>query len=300
MDDPIWKPEQGEIEQANLTRFRTQLASDYDIALADYPALYDWSLKNPREFWIAAWNDGEIIAETRGTRLLDNPELMPGARWFPESRLNFAENLLRNPDERDAIVFRGEDRVERRLSRRELYDHVSRLAQAMEAMGIQASDRVAGYMPNMPEAGIAMLATTSLGAIWSSCSPDFGVNGVVDRFGQIEPKLLFAAEGYYYNGKTFDRLENTAKIEQAIPGLEKVVVIPYTREHPPIDNIPKAVMLDEFLGESKPTEIDFRQLPFDHPLYIMFSAPPVYPSASSTVPAGPCCSISRNCVCTAT
>ncbi len=272
MDDPIWKPGSGNIEQANLTAFSRSVANKHNIELSDYPALYRWSLSNPGEFWTEVWDDAEVIAETRGGRLLENARQMPGARWFPEARLNFAENLLRSPDDRDAIVFRGEDMVERRLSRCDLYDQVSRFAQAMRAMGVEKGDRVAGYMPNMPETVIAMLAASSIGAIWSSCSPDFGVNGVVDRFGQIEPKLLFAAEGYFYNGKAFDRLENIARVEEAIPGLQKVVLVPYTREQFPAGNLKKAVTLEAFLDGFNPSEIEFTQLPFDHPLYIMFSS----------------------------
>ncbi|MES9960515.1 MAG: acetoacetate--CoA ligase [Sedimenticola sp.] len=272
MDEPIWQPDSSRIEQANLSRFRRQIEAGHNTDLADYPALYQWSLENPEAFWRAVWDDGGVIAETRGDVTLEQGELMPGARWFPQARLNFAQNLLRNPDERDAIVFRGEDRVTARLSRRELHERVSLLAQAMSAMGIEAGDRVAGYMPNMPDTIIAMLAATSLGAVWSSCSPDFGVNGVVDRFGQIEPRLLFAAEGYFYGGKQFDRLEQIAEITRAIPSLERVVVVPYTRESFAVDSIGNGVTLASFTEGFTPGEIPFRQLPFDHPLYIMFSS----------------------------
>ncbi|MET0094400.1 MAG: AMP-binding protein, partial [Sedimenticola sp.] len=272
MDEPIWQPDSSRIEQANLSRFRRQIESAHNTDLADYPALYQWSLENPEAFWRAVWDDGGVIAETRGDVTLEQGELMPGARWFPQARLNFAQNLLRNPDERDAIIFRGEDRVTARLSRRELHERVSRLAQAMSAMGIGVGDRVAGYLPNMPETVIAMLAATSLGAVWSSCSPDFGVNGVVDRFGQIKPRLLFAAEGYFYGGKQFDRLQQIAEITRAIPSLEKVVVVPYTRESFAIDSIENGVTLASFTEGFTPGEIPFRQLPFDHPLYIMFSS----------------------------
>ncbi|MES9935233.1 MAG: acetoacetate--CoA ligase [Sedimenticola sp.] len=272
MDEPIWQPDSSRIDQANLSRFRRQIESGHNTNLADYPALYQWSLENPEAFWRAVWDDGGVIAETRGDITLEQGELMPGARWFPQALLNFAQNLLRNPDERDAIVFRGEDRVTARLSRRELHDRVSELAQAMIAMGIGPGDRVAGYLPNMPETVIAMLAATSLGAVWSSCSPDFGVNGVVDRFGQIGPRLLFAAEGYFYGGKQFDRLQQIAEITRAIPSLEKVVVVPYTRESFAIDSIENGVTLASFTEGFTPGEIPFRQLPFDHPLYIMFSS----------------------------
>ncbi|MES9906346.1 MAG: AMP-binding protein, partial [Sedimenticola sp.] len=203
----LWQPDKKQIESAQVTGFRRRIIADFEIDLADYPALYEWSLKHSEAFWSALWDDAGVIAETKGDTLLEQGELMPGAQWFPEARLNFAENLLRRRDESDAIVFWGEDKVRRRLSYEELYAQVSLVAQALEGMGITEGDRVAGYLPNMPEAVIAMLAAAALGATWSSCSPDFGSNGVVDRFGQIEPKVLFCAEGYYYNGKTFDCLE---------------------------------------------------------------------------------------------
>ncbi|MCW5605976.1 MAG: AMP-binding protein, partial [Burkholderiales bacterium] len=171
---------------------------------ADYPALYRWSIDRPAEFWRAVWDFCGVRANRRGDRVLEHPERMPGARWFPDARLNYAENLLQRDSDEDAIVFRGENRVDSRVSFRELRHEVSRMAQALRAAGIRPGDRVAGYMPNLPGTVIAMLAATSLGAVWSSCSPDFGVQGVVDRFGQIGPRILFAADGYFYNNKAID------------------------------------------------------------------------------------------------
>ncbi|WP_260294861.1 acetoacetate--CoA ligase [Sedimenticola hydrogenitrophicus] len=272
MEEPLWQPNADQIEQANLTRFRRFVNQKHGTALADYPALYQWSIDQPEAFWSALWEESGVIADQRGEVVLEDGDKMPGARWFPQARLNFAQNLLRRRDDSDALVFRGEDKVARRVSHRELYHHVSRVAQALEAAGIGEGDRVAAYLPNMPETIIAMLAASSLGAIWSSCSPDFGVNGVVDRFGQIEPKLLFAADGYYYNGKTHDSLEKIAEIRRRIPGIEKVVVIPYTREQFPLESIEGALSLGEFIDDYDAQEIGFRQLPFDHPLYIMFSS----------------------------
>jgi len=197
---------------------------------------------------------------------------MPGARWFPEAWLNYAENLLRRRDGAIAIEFRGEDRVRRSLSYAELYDAVAVLASALTDAGVTRGDRVAGYLPNMPEAIIAMLAATSLGAMWSSCSPDFGVRGVVDRFGQIGPKVLFTADGYFYNGKKHDSLQRVAEILEQLPGVERVIVVPYTEAAPRIDGVPKAVMLDAFTSPYTPGDIAFEQLPFDHPLFIMYSS----------------------------
>lgn len=272
MPEPLWQPTEKQISNTNLNAFQERVSRQQGVKLSDYRALYQWSIDYPERFWKAIWKDGGVIAKTQGNKVLENGDLMPGAKWFPDARLNFAENLLRRRDKNDAIVFWGEDKVRRRLSYQELYEQVSRVTQALQAMGVSPGDRVAGYLPNVPEAIIAMLATSSLGAIWSSCSPDFGVNGVVDRFGQIEPKVLFAAEGYYYNGKKFDSLEKINEIRQRIPSLEKLVIIPYTRETFSLDKIENTVTLAQFTDGYSPSDIDFVQLPFDHPLYIMFSS----------------------------
>ena len=272
MPEPIWKPSQSLLEEANITSFMQQVGRRHHIDLADYAALYRWSIAQPRAFWSAVWRDGGVIAECMGERVLEQEDRMPGARWFPQARLNFAENLLRGRDEHDALVFWGEDKVKQRLSRGELYNRVSRLAQALSSMGVVTGDRVAGYLPNMPEAVIAMLATTSLGAVWSSCSPDFGVNGVVDRFGQIEPKVLFAADGYYYNGNQFDCLSKIAEIKERIASLQRVIVVPYTRAELDLDSIAGAGSLADFSAPFQAADIVFKQLPFDHPVYIMFSS----------------------------
>jgi acetoacetyl-CoA synthetase len=197
---------------------------------------------------------------------------MPGARWFPEARLNYAENLLRRRDRSPAIVFWSEDRLKSAVTCAELYSEVSRLSQALRAAGVTPGDRVAGYMPNAPGAVIAMLATASLGAVWSSCSPDFGVQGVVDRFGQIEPKVLFAADGYFYNGKTIDTVDRLKEISGNLPSVEKVVVVPYTQPRPPISGIPRAVNVHDLMAPYRPRDIRFERFPFDHPLYILYSS----------------------------
>ncbi len=272
MAELLWEPSEQQIAESNLEAFRQRISEKQNVPLSNYRALYHWSLEHPVEFWSELWDDSQVIAETKGSRFLDDADRMPGAQWFPEARLNYAENLLRSRGDQDAIVFRGEDQVEHRLSQDELYDQVSCVAQALKAAGIQEGDRIAGYMPNMPETVIAMLATASLGAIWSSCSPDFGVNGVVDRFGQIEPRILFAAEGYFYNGKRFSSLDKIAEIRQRIPSLENVVVVPYTRDSFELDDIEGGVSLESFTADFEPAEISFNRLPFNHPLYIMFSS----------------------------
>jgi acetoacetyl-CoA synthetase len=197
---------------------------------------------------------------------------MPGAQWFPRARLNFAENLLRRRDRASALVFWGENRVKSRVTYGELHAEVSRLAQALRAAGIGPGDRVAGYMPNVPGTVIAMLAAASIGATWSSCSPDFGVQGVLDRFGQIEPKVLFAADGYFYNEKTIDILDRLKEIAAKLPSLQKVVVVPYARREPAIDGIDNAVDVHEWMAPYRPRPIEFEQLPFNHPLYILYSS----------------------------
>jgi acetoacetyl-CoA synthetase len=197
---------------------------------------------------------------------------MPGARWFPGARLNFAENLLRYRDERTAIIFKGEGREIERLSYRELFDRVARLAGALQEAGVAAGNRVAGYMPNLPETVIAMLAAVSIGAVWSSCSPDFGIQGVLDRFSQIAPKVLFCADGYRYNGRSFDSLERVREVAATIPSIEHVIVVPYLEESPCIAGIPRAVRYDDFVGREAAAFAGFVQLPADHPLYIMFTS----------------------------
>ena len=244
----------------------------HGVAIRDYPALYDWSVTDTEQFWLALWSFCGVIAETRGGVVLADKNKMPGARWFPEARLNFAENLLRRRDPATAIVFWGEDRIKSRISYAELHDEVSRLAQALRAAGVKSGDRVAAYMPNLPGTVIAMLAATSLGAIWSSCSPDFGVQGVLDRFGQIEPKVLFAADGYFYNGKTINLVDRLKDISANLPSLQKIVVVPYTRRDPDIGAIPNSITVHDFMAPYRPRDIVFEQLPFDHPLYIMYSS----------------------------
>ncbi len=220
--------------------------------------MYRWSIEDRPAFWRGVWDFCSVIGKP-GSVVLENGDAMPGARWFPEARLNFAENLLQSRDDSDAIVFWGEDKVQRRLSHAELYRQVAQLAATFRATGVAAGDRVAAWMPNMPETVIAMLAAASLGAIFSSCSPDFGVQGVLDRFGQIAPKVLIAADGYFYNGKAIDSLEKLKAITTQLPSLEKVIVVPYAGFAPQA-------------SDGYETEIEFPRFPFDHPLYILYSS----------------------------
>jgi len=279
---PLWQPSDERIAQANLTAFMARLKQEKGLDFADYDALYDWSVSDLAGFWTAVWDFCGVIAEDERGPVVVNEDKMPGAAFFPEARLNFAENLLRraldNPeDDSDAIVFWGEDKVKRRLSHRELLAQVSRTAQALAAEGVGPGDRVAGFMPNMPETVIAMLATTSLGAVWSSCSPDFGVQGVLDRFGQIEPKVLFCPDGYYYNGKIIDSRPRIAEFTAELPSLTKIVVVPYIEATPDVSAIApdgegRAVRLEDFLAPHAAGQIAFTRMPFNAPLYIMFSS----------------------------
>ena len=272
MTKPLWQPSADEVAAANLTRFMAAAAKRWGRSFADYAQLYRWSIEEREEFWRSVWEFCGVVAESAGETVLVDGDKMPGARFFPEARLNFAENLLRRRDESDAIVFWAEDKVKRRLSHAALYDTVSQLAQALEADGVGPGDRVAGYMPNMPETVIGMLAATSLGAVWSSCSPDFGVKGVLDRFGQIEPKVLILADGYFYNGKAFDCLDKALEVLRQLPSVKRVVVVPLTRESPSLAGLRNASLLAAYLAPHRPGPIAFTRLPFDHPLYIMYSS----------------------------
>ncbi len=272
MHKPIWQPGRERIANARISHFRAHVNTAHALQLRDYAALHAWSVQSPEQFWADVWDFCGVIATTRGDVVLERADRMPGASWFPSARLNFAENLLRRRDHGTAILFRGEDRVRRRLSFHELYDQVSRVAQELRASGVCAGDRVAGFLPNLPEAVIAMLAAASIGAIWSSCSPDFGVQGVVDRFGQIEPKILFAADGYFYNGKRYDSLASLAQVSARVPSIERIVVAPYVGAEPDLATIPRAQTFAGFMAPHTAADIEFTPLPFQHPLYILYSS----------------------------
>ena len=271
-DQPLWRPSPERAAATNLAQFMAEAGKRWNRRFAGMAELHRWSIEAPEEFWRSVWDWGGVIADTQGATILRDGDQMPGAQFFPEARLNYAENLLRKRDAADALVFRGEDKVKRRLSWAQLYDQVSLLAQAMKADGIGPGDRVAAYLPNMPEAVIGMLAASSLGAVWSSCSPDFGVKGVLDRFGQIEPKLLMVAEGYYYGGKSFDCLDKTREIAAQLPSLRRIVVVPYTGEDSSLEGLPHAAFLAKYLAPYQPGAIAFARLPFRHPLYVMYSS----------------------------
>jgi acetoacetyl-CoA synthetase len=268
----LWKPSRKRIAEANVTKFIRRLNQDKNLALKNTKDLYNWSIREPNYFWNHVWEFNGVIASKKGKETLSYADNMINARWFSKARLNFAENLLKRRDNHEALVFQGENRVHWRLSYAQLYDAVSIAAQALKNQGIKKGDRVAAFMPNLPDTIIFMLAAASIGATWSSCSPDFGTQGVLDRFSQISPKILIAVEGYFYNGKQLDTLQKVAEIAQELPSLKKVVVVSYTRNKPDIKKIKNGIHLDNFVSRFTPKTIRFRQLPFDHPLFILFSS----------------------------
>ena len=279
VNTPLWKPSEDRIRQTNMTAFMAAVAERWGIDVLDTDALHQFSISEREKFWQSVIDFADIRAEKWGERVLVDGDKMPGAKWFPDARLNFAENMLSLPggvdEDAEAMVFRGEDAVQRRLTFRQVVEQVSQLAQALAAAGVEAGDRVAGYLPNMPETILTMLATSSLGAVWSSCSPDFGAQGVLDRLGQIEPKVLFSVDGYHYNGKRHDSLTKTAEIAAGLASLQTTVVIPYgdtAPNHIDLGAIAGAILIDDFTEPFRPGDIAFAQLPFDHPLYILFSS----------------------------
>jgi acetoacetyl-CoA synthetase len=268
----LWQPSEEAIKESNMYRFIQYVNGRYDLSLKDVQELYQWSVEKIPDFWAAMWDFADIVHSEPYREVVDDLTKMPGARWFPGARLNFAENLLRFRDSETAIIFKGEDQPVVRITYAELYDEVARLASSLKELGVSPGDRVVGYMPNMPETVVAMLAATSIGAVWSSCSPDFGFKGVMDRFGQIEPKVLITADGYFFKGARVDSLERISAIAKEIPSIEKIVVVGYTQEAPDISGIDKAVRIEDFKAKTSGLSIDFAQLPADHPLYIMYSS----------------------------
>ncbi|WP_255775545.1 acetoacetate--CoA ligase [Microbulbifer sediminum] len=272
---PLWQPTPEAVAATQMDGFRRLVNERFGIELADYDALHRWSVDHREEFWKLLWEEMGVIASEQGDTVLENDE-MPGARWFPQARLNFAENLLRYRDDRIALVERLENGSRRQLSYAELFARVERLAAALAEQGVGEGDRVAGFMPNIMDTVVAMLATASLGAVWTSCSPDFGINGVLDRFGQVAPKVLFACEGYFYNGKTIDSLPRIREIAARIDSLQKIVVVPVARSAADtaaaVTDLPGGTTIGAFLEEAPERPLAFAQTAFNHPLYIMYSS----------------------------
>ncbi|OUT76717.1 MAG: acetoacetate--CoA ligase [Betaproteobacteria bacterium TMED22] len=271
----LWTPSASRVKASHITKFIKYIKNKYNKQLLNIHSsseLYDWSIDEPTEFWDSVWSYCDVLSSKKGKTILSNPHQMPGAKWFPEARLNYAENLLRQRNDQEAIVFRGEDKVTNRLTYAELYDAVSITAQALSKQGVKKGDRVAAFLPNLPDTIIFMLATASLGALWSSCSPDFGSQGVLDRFGQIKPKILIGVDGYYYNGKHIETTGKLREIAESLKSLKKVVVVPYTTPRPKIKSIKQSIHLKDFVKPFQPGQIQFKQVPFNHPLFIMFSS----------------------------
>ena len=269
MDNILWKPLSP--EKTQMVQLMNRINEIYGLKMKSYDELFNWSVNHISKFWAEVWNFADIKYSLPYSEVVDDSKKMPGAKWFAGAKLNYAENLLRYRDDKIAIHFKGEGQPLRSLTYEDLFNEVEKLAHSLKESGVQKGDRICGFIPNIPEAIIAMLATASIGAIWSSSSPDFGIKGVLDRFIQIEPKIIFAANGYFYNGKTFDSLDKLQGILNNLPSVEKVVVVEYTEENPDLSQIENGILYSDFISNS-PYPLEFEQLPFDHPLYIMYSS----------------------------
>ncbi|RWM21816.1 MAG: acetoacetate--CoA ligase [Mesorhizobium sp.] len=271
-DAPLWVPRKDQVDAAPMTAFMHAAAGATGKVFSSYADLHRWSIDDREAFWSLVWDFCGVVGN-KGERVLVDGEKMPGAAFFPDAKLNFAENLLKKTGLGDAIDFRGEDKVERRLSWNELHALTSRLQQLFLSLGVKKGDRIAAMMPNMPETVAAMLATASIGAVWSSCSPDFGEQGVLDRFGQIEPVVFIAPDGYWYNGKAIEVADKIAAVAATLPTVGKVLIVDYLGTSTDVAaSIEKATALDEALSSFAAKSITFERLPFAHPLYILFSS----------------------------
>jgi len=268
----LWQPSEEQKKQANMAKFISYVNEKYALKVDSYDELYDWSIKNIPDFWATMWKFGQIKASCKYDEVVDNLTKFPGARWFGGARLNFAENQLRYRDDHVAFIFRGETQKSARRTYAELYSSVARLAKSLREIGVKPGDRVAAYMPNLMETAIAMLASTAIGAVWSSCATDLGPQAALDRLGQIEPKVLFTVDGYFYKGKAFSCLDKASEVTRGIPSLERVIVVRYAGEESDISHIPHCLYYDQFIAGEEQPDIQFEQLPFDHPVFIMFSS----------------------------
>lgn len=267
---PIWTPSPERVGKSALTRFSHYVQERYKAPVHDYASLHKWSVEFPENFWSAVWDFCEIRCSRRPQQVLEDGLRLPGAQWFVGAQLNYAENLLYVDDDTVAIIFRNERGERRELTRQQLRCEVARVAEGLKQAGVKAGDRVAGFLPNIPETVVAMLATASLGAIWSSCSPDFGASAVVDRFGQIKPRVLFAADGYQYAGKAIDCLPIIAAVCKEIPSIQHVVLVPYLHADTKADAVPHGALFNLF-GKAG-TPLSFAQLPFEQPAFILYSS----------------------------
>ena len=268
----LWEPSEELKENANISRYIRWLEDEKGLSFSDYGELWEWSVTELEEFWASIWEFFEVKASRPYERVLSQRE-MPGANWFEGAELNYAEHALRNarPDE-PAVLYQSELRPLDQMTWREIQEKVAALAAGLKGLGVGRGDRVVAFVPNMPEALIGFLACASIGVIWSSCSPDFGLGAVVDRFAQIEPKVLFAVDGYRYGGKDYDRIEVVTRLQEEIPTLEKTVILPYLKEEPDTSDLENVVYWNEMLSRNEGAELQFEQVPFDHPLWVVYSS----------------------------
>src|SRR4030043_907954 len=248
MKKPLWVPSEDKVKNANMTRFIQFWNKKCGKQFKTFDDLFQRSVDSIPDFWAAVWDFTEIKASKKYDQVVDDLKKFPGAKWFVGAKLNFAENLLRYRDDRLAFIFKGETQKSTQMTYAEVYTSVARLAKSLRDIGVQPGDRVAAYMPNLIETAVAMLATTSIGAVWSSCATDISPQAALDRLGQIEPKVLFTVDGYFYKGKSFSTLRNAAEVAKAIPSLKKVVIVSYTGAKPDIGNIRTAVLCEDFLA----------------------------------------------------
>ena len=272
MNKLLWSPSENEIENTQAWGFMQEVNQEFETRLTNFHELYQWSCEFPESFWDLFWKYSSIIAERNPTEALKNGDDFLDSKWFPDARLNFAKNLLYERSDNPAIVFWAEDRRKRSLSHQELYSQVARLSFWLKQNGIKKGDRVAGFLPNMPETVISMLATASLGAVWTSCSPDFGVQGVLDRFGQVEPKVFICVDGYYYNGKEFNCLEKNQKIVSQLPTVENTLLVRFVNNSSEFLDLSQLFFFDEIISEPTNLDIEFESVAFNDPLYILFSS----------------------------
>ena len=269
---PLWTPSEKRLRGANISHFIGIVNQKYNLNFKKYSELYDWSVYKVSDFWAAIWDYAGIICSKPYDKVVDDLDKFPGAKWFSGAKLNFAENLLRHKDKKVAIISRSENDERSELTYSDLYSEVGSLAQSMRKMGIRAGDRVAGYISNVTEAAIAMLATTSIGALWTCCGAEIGPEAALDRIGQVQPRLLFGVDGYQYKGRRFDILPNIEKIASKVLSLEKIVIVSKSQRESNYGGIPNFVNFDQFATSDQRLEIRFEQLPADHPVYIMFSS----------------------------
>jgi acetoacetyl-CoA synthetase len=269
----LWEPSKKWLKNTEVTRFIEFINNKYGQKIKDGKELYRWSVEEIPDFWDAMWKFSGIISSQSYDKVVEDLSVFPGTKWFPGAKLNFAENLLKYKDKQLAFIFQGETKVSKKMTYEELNKTVARLAKSLKGIGIKMGDRVVSYIPNLIETPIAMLATTAIGAIWASCGAELQSSAVIDRFSQIAPKILFTVDGYFYRDKIFDIKDNIKAVVDAIPSIQKVVVVSYISEGKvDISSIPKAINWEDFIAKDKDIKLEFEQLPFDHPIYIMFSS----------------------------